>query len=125
MANTVNLGAGKYPALQLQRTLGMPDGGPKIVPITLDFTASPSYFLDFSNQMAMGYLDMVQTLWCDNFVNTAILKITCPMSQQVLQIPAQTQGYFPILCPNPVRLQFDSTGSFVVQVTLLNFPILM
>lgn len=124
MANTVNLGAGKLSALQLQRTLGMPDGGPRIVPISLDFTASPSYFLDYSNQMALGFLDMVQTVWCDNFVNTAVLKITCPGSQQVLQIPAGTQGYFPILCPNPVRLQFDSTGAFVVQVTLLNFPVI-
>lgn len=117
-----NLGAGKYPALQLQRTLGMPDGGPKIVPISLDFSASPSYFLDYSNQGALGYLDMVQTLWVDNFGNAAVLKITCPNSQQVIQVAAGAQGYYPILCPNPIRLQFDSTGATVQQVTLLNFP---
>jgi hypothetical protein len=119
----VNLNAGRFASVPLQRTLGVPEGGPKIVPIILDFSASSSYFLDYSNQMVMGFMDMVQTLWVDNFGNTQILKITIPASQQVLQIPAGTQGYFPCLCPNPVKIQFDSAGATVQQVTLMNFPV--
>jgi hypothetical protein len=111
-------------AVSLQRTLGMPEGGPKALPIRLDFSASPSYTLDYSNQTSLGYLDMVQTIWCDNFGNGQILKITIPGSQQVLQIPAGIQGYFAVLCPNPIRMQFDSTGGTVQQVSLLNFPVL-
>ena len=101
----------------------MPESGPKCLPIRLDFSTNPSYTLDYSNQMNLGFLDMVQTLWVDNFGNAQILKITVLSSQQVLQIPAGAQGYFPVMCPNPVRLQFESTGATVQQVTLLNFPV--
>jgi hypothetical protein len=107
----------------LQRTLGMPEGGPKCVAIRLDFSANATYVLDYSNVMNLGYLDMVQTVWVDNFGSGQVLKITIPASQQVLQIPAGAQGYFPVLCPNPVKMQFDSTGATVQQVTLINFPV--
>lgn len=101
----------------------MPEGGPLALPIRLDFSANTSYTLDYSNQTARGFMDMVQTIFVDNFGNGAILKITIQGSQQVLQIPAGTQGYFPVICPNPVRIQFDSTGGTVQSVILLNFPV--
>jgi hypothetical protein len=117
------INAKELPALGLQRTLGMPPGGPKCIPIRLDFVTSATWNLDYSNEMNLGKLDMVQTLWVDNFGNGQILKITVPGSQQVLQIPAGIQGYFPVLCPNPVRITFESTGATVQQVTLINFPV--
>lgn len=117
------LEARNLPATLLQRTLGMPDGGPKCVPIRLDFGAFQTYTLDYSNMQNLSYLDMVQTLWVDNYGNGSILTITVNASQQVLQIPAGAQGYFPVLCPNPIKLQFDSAGGTVQQVTLINCPI--
>ena len=109
--------------IALNRTLGMPDSGPKCVPIKLDFSIFPTYTIDFSNATNLGYFDAVQTVWVDNFGNAQILKITVQGSQQVLQIPAGAQGYFPCMCPNAIRMQFDSTGGTVQQVTLLNFPV--
>lgn len=109
---------------QLQRTLGMPEGGPKCVPIRLDFSVAPSYSLDYSNQTQLGYLDMCQTVWVDNYGNAQVLSISVPGTQQTIQVPAGAQGYFPILCPNPIRLVFSSTGTTVQQVTLLNFPVM-
>jgi hypothetical protein len=119
------INAQNLPTTTLQRTLGMPDGGPKCIPITLDFTAFGTYVLDLSNVQTRGYFDMLQTVWVDNFNNAQILKITVPSTQQVLQVPASTQGYFPILCANPIKLQFDSAGAGVgvAQVTLINCPI--
>jgi hypothetical protein len=120
---TALLVAPSMTAIALQRTLGMPEGGPKALPIRLDFATNPSWFLDYSNQMNMGFLDMVQTLWVDNYGNAQIMTITIPNSQQVLRIPAGAQGYFPCLCPNPVKILFESTGATIQQVTLINFPV--
>jgi len=111
-------------ALPLVRTLGMPDSGPRCIPIVLDFSAAPSYSLDYSNQANLGMFDAVQTVWVDNYGNAQVLAIYIPLSSQTLQIPAQTQGYFPVLCPNPIRMVFSSTGNTRQQVILCNFPIL-
>ena len=107
----------------LERTLSVPPGGPKCLPINLDFAAQTSYDLDYSNQQRLGYLDMCQTLWVDNKSSAVILYITIAGSQQVLQIPAGIQGYFTCLCPNPIKMNFASAGGTVCQVTLLNFPV--
>jgi hypothetical protein len=119
----MNINCQNLPVTELQRAL-VPDGGNKCVPITLDFAANATYNLDMQNFQALSYLNMVQTVWVDNFGNGSILKITIPASQQVLQIPAGVQGYFPVLCPNPVRMQFDSAGGTRQQVILMNFPVI-
>lgn len=113
----------RLPITALKRAL-IPDGGSKCIPITLDFAANASYMLDLQNNQSLGYFDQCQTVWVDNQGNAQILQITIPESQQVLKIPAGVQGYFPVLCPNPIRMQFDSTGGTRQQVTLLNFPVL-
>ncbi len=108
---------------QLERTLGVPPGGPKMLPIALDFSVDTVFQLDYQNTQARGFLDMVQTLWVDNSLNAAILAIAFPLSQQTLKIPAGVQGYFTCLCPNPIKITFTSTGGVMTQVTLLNFPV--
>jgi hypothetical protein len=110
-------------ALAVQHTLGLPQGGPKCLPIRLDFATNAEWVLDYSNQTNLGYLDMCQCLWVDNYGNDSILTITIPNSQQTIRVPAQTQGYFPCLCPNPILMRFQSDGGTVQQVTLTNFPI--
>ena len=108
---------------RLERTLGMPAEGPKAIPIPLDFSAFTDYAIDYSNQQKLGFLSMVQTVWVDNSLNAAVLNITIPATQQILKIPAGVQGYFTVLCPNPCKMSFNSTGGVKCQVTLLNFPI--
>lgn len=108
----------------MQRTLGMPEEGPKCIPIPLDFSVATVYTLDYMNFQQLGRFSMLQTVYVDNSLNAAKLNITIPALNQVLKIPAGVQGYFPILCPNPIKLSFDSTGGVLCQVILLNFPIL-
>jgi hypothetical protein len=102
----------------------MPGEGPKCVPIALDFTAITELRLDYQNMQARNFLSMVQTLWVDNYASAVVMSITIPGSAQILKIPAGVQGYFPVLCPNPVKMIFESTGGVVLQVSLLNFPVL-
>ena len=107
----------------LERTLGIPDGGPRCLPLSIDFAATPEWILDYGNMQQRNFLNMVQSVWVDNSANAAILSITVPGTNQVLQVPPNAQGYFPLLVPNPLKLVFDSTGGVLVQVILLNFPV--
>jgi hypothetical protein len=107
----------------LERSLGMPEGGPRCIPLPLDFGAVPQYTLDYTNMQQRGFFSMVQSVYVDNSNSTTILAITVQGSQQILKVPPGAQGYFPLLVPNPIRLQFDSAGGVVVTVILLNFPV--
>jgi len=92
--------------------------------MTLDFTAKDFYSLDYSQQGALGKFSMVQTLFIDTSTSAVNLTVDCPTSQQTLKIKAGTQGYYPILCPNPIRLIFTCVGGPAdVKVELLNFPV--
>jgi len=107
----------------LERTLGVPAEGPKCVPLSLDFTATTLYVLDYGNLQSRNFLSMCQTLWVDNSLSATVLTITIPGTAQVLKIPAGVQGYFTCLCPNPIYITFASTGAVICQVTLCNFPV--
>ncbi len=109
--------------IQLERTLGVPPGGPKAIALSLDFTATTIYKFDAQNLQARGFINMVQTLWVDNKASATILFIYIPSSAQTLQIPAGVQGYFTCICPNPIYMEFTSAGAALCQVTLLNFPV--
>lgn len=108
----------------LERTLGMPEEGPKCIPIALDFASFDTYILDYSNMQQRAFFGLLQTLWVDNFGNGAVITITVPATQQRLVIPAGVQGYFTIVCPNPIKISINSTGGTVQQIILLNFPVL-
>ena len=107
----------------LERTLGMPDGGPRCLPLPLDFAANAEWVLDYGNMQQRNFLNMVQSVWVDNSLNGSILAITVPGTNQVLKVPPNTQGYFPLIVPNPLKLVFDSAGGVLCQVILLNFPV--
>lgn len=111
------------PATILERTLGMPAEGPKCVPVTLDFSAADTYNLDYSNMARRGFMQSLQTVWVDNSLNGDPVSIIIPASQQTVKIPANTQGYYCLICPNPIKISFTSAGAAVVTVLLLNFPV--
>jgi hypothetical protein len=109
---------------QLERTMGMPEGGPKMIPLPLDFTARSDYELDLSNLMMRGFIDMIQTVYVDNLDGGVAVQIDVDTGRQRLDVAAGAQAYLPILVPNPAKLTFTSTGgAATVTVYLLNFPI--
>src|SRR5215471_13660000 len=94
----------------LERTLGMPEEGPKCVPMTLDFTATDSYDLDFSSIVNRAFISMVQTVFVDTSTSGVNVTITVPGSQQIIKVKAGTQGYYPILMPNPIKFKVSCPG---------------
>lgn len=112
---------------QLQTVLNqnqfVPDEGPKAIPLRLDFSATDTYTLDMQNFEALGNISMIQCIFVDNSDNGNPLVITTNAGQRII-VKAGTQGYFPVLVSNPVKLTFFSTaGGPIVPLFLLNMPI--
>lgn len=112
--------------LQISQIQNMyvPSEGPKAIPVNLDYTggsASPLvYTLDLQNFQSLGNLQMVQTLYVDCSASSNDLTMTMS-SGQVIVAKAGTQGYYAVLCPNPVKIAFSSaTSSVVIPVFLIN-----
>lgn len=101
----------------------IPREGPKAVPFNLDFTVTQSYVVDLQNQQSRSIISLVQAIFVDNSANTSPLSIMADVVGQTLIFPPQSQGYLPILVPNPPKLTFTSPGgSDNVKIILLNVP---
>lgn len=102
----------------------LPDEGPKIIPVDLDFTVSDSYFFDGELVQAQNKLiQILQSIYADNRANTIPLTMVIEGSRQRIDVPAATQGYYTVLSPNPIRITFTSIGGAAVRVHLLNVPV--
>lgn len=107
----------------------IPNEGPKALGMILDFTVAsgqPSYQVDLNNLQQEGFFSMLQTVYVDNKKNSSTLTIVVNGSGQNIEISPNTEGYYPVLAPNPVKLQFLTSAQAigeVVQVFLINVPI--
>jgi hypothetical protein len=104
----------------------VPDDGRRAIPITLDFTGADitQYIFDYQNMQSRGFMSMVQTVYVDNSANSNALVITVGGTGQQIQAPPNTQGYYPVLCSNPIRFVFSSpANSSLVTVQLINVAI--
>ena len=103
----------------------IPSEGPKAIPLLLDFTSTGTYTLSLLLTEQTGFISMVQTIYIDLSNTANSLKVTIKGSGQIIKAAAGTQGYYPVLCPNPVDLQFDSTtpGDNPIPVFLINVPV--
>ena len=120
MSQINQLNAANIPVANAQ----IPAEGPKCVPLTLDFTAASTYTLDYGNMMERAFISMIQTVYIDAKDSAVTFTLTVPRTGQILTVKPHTQGYYPVLCPNPVTLQFDCAGGpSNLGVFLINVPI--
>lgn len=107
-----------------------PADGPKAIPIPLDFSVTaathqngvPDYTLDYSSQQANAKFSVLQSIYVDNGLNGSSLTVTCNGTGQRVTCPANSQGYFMVLCQSPIKLDFESAGNVQASVEMLNFP---
>lgn len=108
------------------RNLKVPKEGPKSIPVQLQFNtlATTDLDLDLLSQEQLNKFSMVQGLYVDNGRNGSTLTITIGVSQQRIDIPPNNQAYLPVLCPNPIKIHFNSAGNIDdCFCHLLNFPV--
>src|SRR5690242_19068535 len=96
---------------------------PKAIPLPFDFTASNSYSIDLTNVQQRAVIGYIQTIYIDNSINTAALTVIFGTSAQVITCPPKSQGYFPVLAPNPVKFIVTSNGGISALVYLVNAPV--
>lgn len=97
--------------------------GPRAVPLNLDFSLTDTYELDLQNVQARVLITEVQAIYWDNRASSTPLIVRLPTTDQTLEFEAGTMGYMSVLCADPAKLVFTSSGSAIVKVKLLNFPV--
>lgn len=99
---------------------------PKCVPVTVDFTLQASWTIDLSIAQDQGRLAFVQSVFVDNSGNSAILSLTCSITGQTIQVPANAQGYFPLLATDAWQftVSLPATNSNPnTKIFFLNVPV--
>ena len=95
---------------------------PKAIALDFDFTNTPSWDVDLTQQQQQSKIEFIQSLFIDNSANTAVLTITNPNTGQVIVFPHSSQGYIPFLCPNPPRFTVSTTQAAIkVHIQAQNF----
>ena len=95
----------------------------KGIPLLLDFSATSQYKIPSGFLVSHGYFEICQTIWIDTTDATAVFTVTVDRTNQRIQVKPNTQGYYPIVCPNQFGLTFESATTSTVKVILLNMPI--
>lgn len=115
-----------YNSLRVALTMNqvVPSEGPRAIPVQLDFTNTGELDIDISQLQQKAFISMVQTIFVDmNGIPNALNIAVNGMGQNIVCKP-NTQGYYTILAPNPVKLAFTTVqGSPIITVVLCNSPI--
>lgn len=102
----------------------VPRGGPKIVPVRLDFQGTDEIIVDGNQVVTQGKIEYIQTIYIDNSNNTSPLSIECDITGQRITIPANAQGNFNLFMPNNPRFIVTTAGNFVIEMFFCNFPLM-
>jgi hypothetical protein len=119
VSNTISVG---HQQQQVYNAV-IPKEGPKSVAFNLDFTASAAYVLDFTLAYQQTVMTVVQSCWIDNSGNADILTISVDNTGQIIQVPPNAQGTFPIIAAIRPKISVKSAGNVVVPTMWLNVPI--
>lgn len=121
MSNINQLQVASIPVYNAQ----VPVEGPFALILSLDFSANASYSLDLEQITAQGgNISMIQSLFIDSTGLTGNLTTLVGGVVQTIIVKQNTQGYYPVACPNPPRFVFtNSGGAGIAKVILLNIPI--
>ena len=103
----------------------VPKSGPKAAPAILDFSNDGTIVIDCLLLISQGKMEYVQTLYIDNADNLNPITLTCSMTGQRIIAPARSQGYYPMLAPNPPQITCSTTQTNLLKVPvyLLNVPV--
>jgi len=103
----------------------IPDEGPKVIPLFLDFSTIDTWDLDLQMVQALAKFAMIQTLFIDMDQQANPLSVIFNGSGQKIVAKINTQGYYNVLAPSPCKLSFVSTvgSNIVVPVYVLNVAI--
>lgn len=101
-----------------------PEGGPKFIPLNLDFTNGvTNRDLDFVLDEMLTIMKFIQGVFIDNSEGTQPVFLTIANSQQVIKLQPGWQGYFPIFVPSAARISIQSASDIFLPVIFYNVPL--
>src|ERR1700677_2605371 len=100
--------------------------GPLAVLLFMDFGAQPEYDLDLQNIQARGFFDFCQSVYIDNSAGGAAVELDIgnpdtPIMTVVAK--AGSQGWYNVVCQNPIQMRFSSSGGAPCKVLLADVAI--
>jgi hypothetical protein len=101
----------------------VPKEGPKSVFTPLDFSLYSSYTVDFTLAYMNTTITAVQTVCVDNFANADDVLISVPGTGYTINVPAHSQGVFPIVAPIRPKITVTTAGTALVKCVWLNVPL--
>jgi hypothetical protein len=112
----------------LNQTFGIanvvvPAGGPKVVPINVDFTVVASVNLDGQSIVSQGKIEYLQGVFIDNSANINNVSLTMSTTNQVIICPKKSQGYFSIMVPDPPVIVAATPIGIIIPMFFYNVPI--
>lgn len=119
--NINNKGAGAFPV-----SFGYyPEEGSRAITLQWNFQQQNFFVEDLSQLVAMGVETSIQAGFCDNSRNGYAVTFTVQGSSQAIQVPAWSQGVFPLFFTGTPMLQINCpvASNGVTALTLLNVPI--
>lgn len=96
----------------------VPNEGPKVIPVTLDFTAADAIAIDLTQFTQSAKIQMIQTVFLDTSGTDTPLSLVFSGGAPIT-IKGRMQGYFPATCPNPPKMVFACPGSGVIMTAYL------
>lgn len=114
--------------MQLSQSFGIanvvvPGGGPKVIPVNVDFTVNPQVLIDGQNLVSSGKIEYLQGVYIDNSANVNPVSLTMSTTNQVITCPKKSQGYFAIMCPDPPQITANTLVGVVIPMFFYNVPI--
>jgi hypothetical protein len=103
-----------------------PIEGPKTVPVELNMGDNAAYFLDFTEHITNKWLSCIQGVFVSNVTNPYDVAILVNGSNQKVYIPANSQGWYPLLATNPPTFkiwQEDITDAGILGLHFVNFNV--
>ena len=102
----------------------VPAGGPKCVPANVDFSNAAQVLLDGTQIVTQGKIEYLQGVFVDNSANVNNLSLSMSTTGQVIIVPAKSQGYFSIMCPDPPQIVASTVqANIVIPMFFYNVPI--
>ena len=113
----------KLQIVSVQNQLMVGSKGGLAIVAFLDFSGQPQFTLDFENFQSTNKFDLCQTLFVDNADGGSAVTITFPNSRQRIVVKSNSQGYFNVLCSNPIKAVVDCLGGNPVTIFFINVAI--
>ena len=112
--------ADKFPVFNMT----LPAEGPQTVPVNVDMQTNIEQEIDLTALVDNGVISFVAGAWIDNSDNGEAVTLICNATNQRVIIPANSQGWYPLLSTNPPKFSISQAAvGDIVKLIFVNFPV--